>query len=247
MREMQELSAEPRPGPARAPPTSPAEKGLIPGHPLWRRTTRPKTSRSPQRDLERHVETGTFLDHAVHARRGRQEDSASFRAQCSSIRSATAPCMSISCAWPKGAKVKLAIPVRFKGQEISPGLKRGGVLNIVRHEVEMLCPAENIPDFIEGDLSGLDIHGTLHISDFKLPEGVKPADPRARLHHRLHRGADQRHRRAARAAAAAAARRAPVVEAAPRLPKRGCARRRRGACRCRQRAGGGRAKAPEKK
>ncbi len=65
---------------------------------------------------------------------------------------------------PKGATVRLAIPVRFKGQETSPGLKRGGVLNIVRHEVEMLCPAENIPDFIEGDLSELDIHDSLHIS-----------------------------------------------------------------------------------
>jgi large subunit ribosomal protein L25 len=72
-----------------------------------------------------------------------------------------------------GAKVKLDIPVRFKGHEASPGLKRGGVLNIIRHEVEMLCLADNIPDFIEGDLSGLDIHGTLHINDFKLPEGAK--------------------------------------------------------------------------
>ena len=65
---------------------------------------------------------------------------------------------------PEGATVRLAIPVRFKGQESSPGMKRGGVLNIVRHEVELFCPAENIPDFIEGDLSGLDIHGSLHIS-----------------------------------------------------------------------------------
>jgi large subunit ribosomal protein L25 len=69
--------------------------------------------------------------------------------------------------------VKLAIPVRFRGQENSPGIKRGGVLNIVRHEVELLCPAESIPEFIEGDLSGLEIHGSLHIGDFKLPEGVK--------------------------------------------------------------------------
>jgi large subunit ribosomal protein L25 len=75
---------------------------------------------------------------------------------------------------PEGARVKLAIPVRFKGQENSPGIKRGGVLNIVRHEVELLCPAESIPEFIEGDLSALDIHGSLHLDDFKLPEGVKP-------------------------------------------------------------------------
>jgi large subunit ribosomal protein L25 len=72
-----------------------------------------------------------------------------------------------------GAKVKLAIPVRFKGHENSPGLKRGGVLNIVRHEIEMLLDADHIPDALEGDLSGLDIHGTLHFNDFKLPEGAK--------------------------------------------------------------------------
>ncbi len=70
--------------------------------------------------------------------------------------------------------MKLDIPVRFEGHESSPGLKRGGVLSIVRHDVEMLLDADHIPDFLEGDLSGLDgIHGTLHISDFKLPEGAR--------------------------------------------------------------------------
>ena len=68
----------------------------------------------------------------------------------------------------------LAIPVRFRGQENSPGIKRGGVVNVVRHEIELLCPVENIPEFIEVDLSGLEIHGTVHISSIKLPEGVVP-------------------------------------------------------------------------
>ena len=75
---------------------------------------------------------------------------------------------------PEGAKVRLAIPVRFKGQESSPGLKRGGVLNIVRHESSCSARPTSIPDFIEGDLSALDIHDSLHISAFKLPEGVSP-------------------------------------------------------------------------
>jgi large subunit ribosomal protein L25 len=73
-----------------------------------------------------------------------------------------------------GARIALEIPVHFRGQENSPGIKRGGVLNIVRHEVELYCPVENIPPFIEGDLSGLDIGDSLHISAFTLPEGVKP-------------------------------------------------------------------------
>ena len=73
-----------------------------------------------------------------------------------------------------GGRISLDIPVHFRGHENSPGLKRGGVLNVVRHEVAMLCPVDNIPEFIEGDLSGLDIGNSLHISAFTLPEGVKP-------------------------------------------------------------------------
>jgi large subunit ribosomal protein L25 len=74
----------------------------------------------------------------------------------------------------EGARIALNIPVHFRGQESSPGIKKGGVVNIVRHEVELYCPADNIPAFIEGDLSTLDIGDSLHISAFTLPEGVKP-------------------------------------------------------------------------
>jgi large subunit ribosomal protein L25 len=73
-----------------------------------------------------------------------------------------------------GGRITLDIPVRFRGQENSPGLKRGGVVNIVRHEVALLCPVDEIPEYIEGDLSGLDIGDSLHISAFTLPPGVKP-------------------------------------------------------------------------
>lgn len=73
-----------------------------------------------------------------------------------------------------GGKITLDIPVHFRGQEASPGIKRGGVVNIVRHEVALLCPVDNIPEFIEGDLSELDIGDSLHISAFTLPEGVTP-------------------------------------------------------------------------
>ncbi len=74
----------------------------------------------------------------------------------------------------EGARVAIAVAVRFKGQENSPGIKRGGVLNIVRHEVELYCPVDTIPEYIEGDLEGMDIGDSIHISKFKLPPGVKP-------------------------------------------------------------------------
>ncbi len=73
-----------------------------------------------------------------------------------------------------GGRVTLDIPVRFRGHENSPGLKLGGVVNVVRHEVALLCPVDEIPEYIEGDLSGLDIGDSLHISAFTLPPGVKP-------------------------------------------------------------------------
>lgn len=74
----------------------------------------------------------------------------------------------------EGSRVALYIPVRFINHETSPGLKRGGVLNVVRHEVELYCPSDNIPQEIIADLGTVDINDSLHISAFKLPEGVKP-------------------------------------------------------------------------
>jgi large subunit ribosomal protein L25 len=73
------------------------------------------------------------------------------------------------------SKINVEIPVRFINEGASPGMKRGGVLNIVRHDVELIVPAGSIPDFIEADLTGLDIGDSVHISAIKLPEGATPA------------------------------------------------------------------------
>ena len=74
----------------------------------------------------------------------------------------------------KGAKIVLEIPVRFINNELSPGLKRGGVLNIVRRKVELKCPTENIPTELIVDLDGSDIGTSIKISSIKLPENVTP-------------------------------------------------------------------------
>ncbi len=71
-------------------------------------------------------------------------------------------------------KVTVAVPVRFDNEEASPGLKRGGVLNVVQHELEIVCDAAHIPDEIHVPLDGLDIGDSLHISQVQLPEGVTP-------------------------------------------------------------------------
>ncbi len=72
------------------------------------------------------------------------------------------------------AHIRVSVPVRFINEGLSPGLKRGGVLNIVRHEIEVTCPADAIPDHFEVNLEGLEIGRSVHISAVKLPEGVKP-------------------------------------------------------------------------
>ncbi|MBY8917481.1 50S ribosomal protein L25/general stress protein Ctc [Nitratireductor rhodophyticola] len=74
----------------------------------------------------------------------------------------------------KGTVVTVNVPVHFINEETAPGIKRGGVLNVVRHEVEFTCPATAIPDYIEVDLDGMDIGDSAHISAVKLPAGVEP-------------------------------------------------------------------------
>jgi len=71
-------------------------------------------------------------------------------------------------------KIRVNVPVKFINEALSPGLKRGGVLNIVRHEVEVICPADAIPAVFEFNLEGLEIGRSIHISAVTMPEGVRP-------------------------------------------------------------------------
>ena len=74
----------------------------------------------------------------------------------------------------KGAKLAVEVPVRFLNEETCPGLKSGGVLNVVRYTVELNCPADNIPEDIELDLIEASMGDSLHISEVTLPDGCEP-------------------------------------------------------------------------
>ena len=74
----------------------------------------------------------------------------------------------------KNTQVVVEVPVHFENEEKSPGIKRGGVLNVVRHHVEVHCPADAIPEAFVADLTGLEINDGIHISHITLPEGVTP-------------------------------------------------------------------------
>ncbi len=74
----------------------------------------------------------------------------------------------------KGAKIRVSVPLRVRGAEVSPGVKRGGTVNIVAHAVELEADPDHIPQFIEVDVSKLEINSSVHLSDVELPKGVVP-------------------------------------------------------------------------
>ena len=73
----------------------------------------------------------------------------------------------------KDGRIRVEVPVRFVNDALSPGLKRGGVLNIVRHDVEVICPYDHIPPYFEVDLTGLEIGRSIHISAVTLPKDAE--------------------------------------------------------------------------
>jgi large subunit ribosomal protein L25 len=75
-------------------------------------------------------------------------------------------------------RIRVAVPVRFLNSDKAPGIKRGGVLNVVAHDVEVFCSITTIPRVIEVDLAGLDINDSVHMSTIQLPEGVRPTNSR---------------------------------------------------------------------
>jgi large subunit ribosomal protein L25 len=73
-----------------------------------------------------------------------------------------------------GQKIRVAVAIHFEGEGVSPGIKRGGLLNVVRHTVEVLADPDTVPEFFTADVSGLDINGTVQWTDLKGTDGVQP-------------------------------------------------------------------------
>ena len=77
--------------------------------------------------------------------------------------------------------MRIGIPVHVANREASPGLKKGGAVNLVLHTVEVMAPADDIPESITIDLAGMDFHDSVHVSALKLPEGCRPIAGSAQL------------------------------------------------------------------
>jgi len=80
-----------------------------------------------------------------------------------------------------GSRVRIGVPVHVENREASPGLKKGGTVNLVLHTVEVFAPADNIPESITVDLTGLDFVDSVHVSNLKLPEGCRPVPAKTDL------------------------------------------------------------------
>ena len=172
MAQIQELKVEAREGTGKGPAYQARQKGLIPGV-IYGGTGTPENVNVDGRTLERHVEAGHFLTTLFDLNIAGKKTRAIPRAvQLDPVTDRPVHVDFLRLA--EGGTVKLEIPVHFHGQDVSPGLKKGGVLNIVRHQIEMICPADHIPNEIVIDVSKLDIAETVHISAVKLPEGAKP-------------------------------------------------------------------------
>jgi large subunit ribosomal protein L25 len=80
-----------------------------------------------------------------------------------------------------GSRVRIGVPVHVINREASPGVKKGGAVNLVLHTVEVMAPADDIPESITIDLAGMDFHDSVHVSSIKMPEGCRPVSAKADL------------------------------------------------------------------
>ena len=123
------------------------------------------------RELEPHIQTGRFLSTLVDLEvEGKTIRAIPRDVQFEPIRDFIVHVDFLRLG--KASRIAVDIPVHFKGQELSPGIKAGGSLNIVSHTLSLYCSADFIPDEITVDVAGLQIGASIHMSDIKLPEGV---------------------------------------------------------------------------
>jgi len=125
------------------------------------------------KELTKFIKTGSFFAHLVEIKAGKDSHrviARDIQLDPVSDRPLHIDFMRVT----KGSKIAVNVPIHYLNEEASPGLKQGGVLNVVRHEVELYVSPEAIPEFIEFDLDGIEMGDSIHISAVTLPDGVKP-------------------------------------------------------------------------
>lgn len=138
---------------------------------IYGNKTSPTMVHVPEKELTRLLHTGHFMNSVVEV----EVDGAVERTLPRDVQFHPVSDRPIHVDFLRlaaGATIDVAVPVHFTDEDKSPGMKRGGTMNVVRHEIELTCPSDGIPDQIEISLAGLDIGDSVHISGVRLPEGV---------------------------------------------------------------------------
>ena len=167
------LKATVRGGAGKGAARSVRREGLVPGV-VYGDKQNPQIISMIYKDLEPHVQTGRFLSTLVDV----EVDGKTIRAiprdiQFEPVKDRITHVDFLRLG--KDAKIAVNVPVHFKNQEASPGIKAGGVLNIVSHSLSLYCPADFIPDDIIVDLTGMQMMQSIHLSNIKLPDRVTSA------------------------------------------------------------------------
>ncbi len=171
--EIPELHAETRSGTGKGAARQARRNGMVPGI-VYGGGQNPQPINIRLNDLYRRLRAGRFMSTLFNLKVEGKKD---VRVICRSVQRDVVkdfPTHVDFLRLKQTSKVNLFIPVTFINEEESPGLKRGGVLTVVRGEVELLVSASNIPDSIIADVSGLDVGDVITISKVSLPDGVRP-------------------------------------------------------------------------
>ena len=167
------IAAERRVRAGKGPARAARRAGRVPGV-IYGSKKEPSLVTLDPRELDRELRTGAFLATVYDVQTGADKERVLPRdVQFDPVtdRVLHVDFLRVSAA----STVTVQVPVNFLNEEHSPGLKRGGLLNVVRHEIEMICRADAIPPSVEVDLTGLEIGDSIHISMIALPDGVAPS------------------------------------------------------------------------
>jgi large subunit ribosomal protein L25 len=172
MAETQTLKAEAREKGSKGAVRSLRRQGRVPAV-IYGDKKSPELITVSYKDVSALYQTGTFMSHTLDVEIGGKTERVIPRdVQFEPVRDFIIHVDFLRLG--KNATIVVEVPVHFHNHEASPGLKAGGVLNIVRHEIELTCPADAIPEQIDIDLKGYEMGASIHISAVTLPANVKP-------------------------------------------------------------------------
>lgn len=173
MAEMPNINATPRTGTGKGAARQARRDGLVPGV-VYGGGEEPIAINVKFNELLKQLKAGRFLSTLFNLKVEGQED---VRVICRNVQRDVVKDLPVHLdlmRLRRTSRVNLFVPVEFINEETSVGLKRGGVLTVVRNEIELKVTAGNIPDAIQIDLANLDVGDIVHISDVTLPEGSRP-------------------------------------------------------------------------